>query len=160
MKAKIFFTVALLAIGFLPVQAQSSDMFEKLSNHRDVTSVYISRTLLRMMSNFDVGGADVRSLAGRLEQIEIHNSNGNAEANRIIREGMEQLEKSDDYELLLRIRDGNSGGNIVFYAKKEDEYFRDLIMHIEEANNSTIIRIMGAFTAEDIQGVMDSKKGN
>jgi len=159
MKTKLFFTVALLAIGFLSIQAQNSDMFEKLSNHRDVTSVYISRTLLRMMSNFDVGGADVRSLAGRLEQIEIHNSNGNAEANRIIREGMEQLEKSDDYELLLRIRDGNSG-NIVFYAKKEDEYFRDLIMHIEEANNSTIIRIMGAFTAEDIQGVMDSKKGN
>jgi hypothetical protein len=153
MKAKIFFTATLLTISILSVQAQSSDMFERLSNIEGVTSVYISRALLGMMPNFDAGGANIGSLAGRLEQIEIHNSNGNAEANRIIINGVESLVNSGRYELLMRVR--SEGNNIVFYAHRQGEYFRDLIMHINQSNGHTLIRFMGTFTAEDIQGVMD-----
>ena len=160
MKTKTFFTVALLTISLLSAQAQSSDMFQRLSAHQGVTSVYISRALLSIMPNLssNTGGVDVQSLTRRLEQIEIHNSNGNAEANRIIREGVASLVDSGTYEVLMRVREGNN--NIVFYARKEGNYFRDLIMHIDETNNSTIIRIMGAFTAEDIQNVADSTSNN
>jgi hypothetical protein len=160
MKTKIIVTTILLTISFLNAQAQNSDMFEKLSNHKDVTSVYISKTLLGMVSNFNTGGADIRSLAGKLEQIEIYNSNGNREANRIINEGVEELIKAKTYEVLMRVRDGGSSTDIVFYAQKERNHFRDLIMHITQANSATIIRIMGVFTAEDIQKVMDSTKTN
>ena len=156
MKTKIFFTVALLTISLLSAQAQSSDMFQRLSAHQDVTSVYISRALLSMMSNFNLntGGVDIQRLSSRLEQIEIYNSNGNAEANRIIREGVASLVNSGTYEVLMRVQDGNN--NVVFYAQKEGNYFRDLIMHVRQSNDYVLIRIMGAFTAEDIQGVMDS----
>jgi hypothetical protein len=153
MKTKIFFTTAVLFFTILSVSAQS-DMFERLSNHKDVTSVYISKTLLGMVSNFNTGGANIQSLAGKLEQIEIYSTNGNAEANRIIREGVENLVRTNTYEVLMRIRDNDN--NVVFYAQKEGDRFRDLIMHITQPNDATIIRIMGAFTAEDIQKVMDS----
>jgi hypothetical protein len=159
MKTKIVITAILLTISFLNAQAQS-DMFEKLSNHRDVTSVYISKTLLGMVSNFNTGGADIRSLAGKLEQIEIYNSNGNREANQIIRDGVDSLTRARTYEVLMRVRDGESNTDIVFYGRKERNHFRDLIMHITLSNNVTIIRIMGNFTAEDIQKVMDSTNIN
>ena len=156
MKAKTFFTVALLTISLLSAQAQSSDMFQRLSAHQDVTSVYVSRVLLGMMSNLNLntGGIDVRRLSGRLEQIEVYNTNGNAEANRIIREGVANLVNSGTYEVLMRMRDGNN--NIVFYARKEGNYFRDLIMHTQQSNDYVLIRIMGTFTAEDIQGAVVS----
>ena len=156
MKTKTFFTVALLTISLLSAQAQSNDMFQRLSAHQDVTSVYISRALLswimpNLSSHTGRAEVDVQSLARKLEQVEIHNSNGNAEANRIIREEVASLADSGTYKVVMRMREGNN--NIVFYARTEGNYFRDLIMHIEETNNSTIIRIMGAFTVEDIRNV-------
>ena len=154
MKTKIIFTALLLIAGQLTAQADNRDMFQQLSEHRAVTSVFISRTLLNMVSNFNTGGADIRSLAGRLTQIEIYNTNGNADANRIMREGMEKLVESGTYELLMRIRDEDT--NVEFYAHEEEGFFRDLVMYIRDGNDHTLIRLMGRFSAEDIQKVMDS----
>ena len=156
MKTKIILTSLLLMFGLMAVQAQNSDMFEKLSNHKDVTTVYISKSLLNMMPNLDTGGADIKSLAGKLEQLEIYNTNGNKEANSLIRKEVEALTKSKTYETLMKIKDGTD--NVTFYAHKEKDRFKDLIMFVNEPDDCTIIRIMGNFTAEDIQKVMDSKK--
>ena len=104
----------------------------------------------------DTGGADIKGLAGKLEQLEIYNSNGNKDANNIIRKEIEALVKSKTYETLMKVKDGSD--NITFYAHKENDRFKDLVMFVNDPEECTIIRIMGNFTAEDIQKVMDSKK--
>uniref|UniRef100_UPI0034D49780 DUF4252 domain-containing protein n=1 Tax=Escherichia coli TaxID=562 RepID=UPI0034D49780 len=49
--------------------------------------------------------------------------------------------------------------HITFYAKRnKGDSFKDLIMVINDPNECTIIRIVGTFTMEDIQGVMGDKK--
>jgi len=156
MKIKVFITAVLLMLGLVPIQAQNSDIFEKLSDHKDVTTVYITKALLNMMPNIDTGGADIKSLAGKLEQLEIYDSNGNKDANSIMKKEIDALVKSKTYETLMKVKDG--GDNITFYAYKEKERFKDLVMFINDPEDCTIIRIMGNFTAEDIQKVMDSKK--
>lgn len=142
--------------GLLNIQAQGSDMFEKLSNMDDVTTVYVSKSLLRMMPDIDTGGANIKGLANKLDQVEIYTTNGNKEANKLARKEVEALTKSKTYETLMKVKDG--GDNITFYAHKEKEHFKDLIMFINEPDECTIIRIMGTFTAEDIQKVMDGNK--
>lgn len=156
MKIKALFITILFILGVISVQAQSTDMFEQLSNHKDVTTVYISKSLLKMVPNTNAGGIDIKSLAGKLDQVEIYSTNGSKEADKAIRKEIEAVAKSKTYETLMKIKDG--WDNIAFYGHKEKDNFKDLIMFIDEPGECTIIRIMGNFTAEDIQKVMDSKK--
>ncbi|MFV0417521.1 MAG: DUF4252 domain-containing protein [Dysgonomonas sp.] len=157
MKIKIIILAVITAFSILGVQAQKG-MFDKLSNHKDITTVYISKSLLKMMPDIDTGGADIKGLAGKLEQMEIYSSNSNKEAANIIRNEVAGMVKSKTYEVLMKIKD--QGSNITFYAFKEKDKIKDLVMFIDQPDESTIIRIMGNFTAEDIQKVMDGADVN
>lgn len=72
MKIKVLITAILLLAGFATMQSQNN-MFDRLSDNKDISTVYISKALLSMMPKMDVGagGADIKSLAGKLEQLEI-----------------------------------------------------------------------------------------
>ena len=157
MKIKIITLAIITAFSVLGVQAQKG-MFDKLSNHKDVTAVYISKALIKMMPEIDTGGADIKALAGKLEQMEIYSSYSNKEAANIIRKEVEGMTKTKTYEVLMKIKD--QGSNITFYAFKEKDRIKDLVMLIDQSDECTIIRIMGNFTAEDIQKVMDGADVN
>ncbi|MDR1882712.1 MAG: DUF4252 domain-containing protein [Prevotella sp.] len=153
MKIKVSITVILLIFGFIAGQAQNN-MFDKLSNNKDISTVYISKALLDMMPEMDagIGSADIKSLTGKLEQLEIYNSKSK-DAAKLIRIEVEALVKGKTYETLMAIRD--KGDNVTFYARKEKDNFRDLIMFVNEPEECTIIRIIGNFTADDVQQVMN-----
>ncbi|EGK00708.1 MAG: DUF4252 domain-containing protein [Prevotella sp.] len=154
MKIKVLITAILLLTGFATMHSQNN-MFDRLSDNKDISTVYISKALLNMMPKMDVGagGADIKSLAGKLEQLEIYSSQSK-EAAKLIRMEFEGLTKSKTYETLMAIKD--KGDNITFYARKEKDNFKDLIMFVNEPEECTVIRIMGTFTAEDVQKVMNS----
>lgn len=157
MKIKVLITAMVFMFSFIAVQAQNS-MFDKLSNHKDISTVFISKSLLSMMPNKGadmMGGADIKNLAGKLEQLEIYNSESK-EASKLIRTEVEAMVKAKTYETLMSVKD--KGDNVTFYAHKEKDRFKDLIMFVNEPNECTIIRIVGNFTAEDIQGVMGGGK--
>jgi len=155
MKMRLFFTTVIFLFSLVVVQAQNNEMFERLSNHKDITTVYISKSLLSMMPNMVEGGPDIKALAGKLEQLEIYNSNGNKEANKMIRKEMDDLVKTKTYETLMMVKDGTD--NVTFYAYQEKGRFKDLVMFVNDPEECTIIRIMGNFTAEDIQKVVEGK---
>jgi len=105
-----------------------------------------------MMPNMNAGNINVKGLAGKLEQLEIYNSDGNKDASKVMREEIASLVKTKKYEVLMSVKE--DGENITFYAYKEKDKFKDLIMFMEEPTECSIIRIVGNFTAEDVQGVM------
>ncbi|MDH6307677.1 hypothetical protein M2451_000126 [Dysgonomonas sp. PFB1-18] len=153
MKIKASFIIILLICG-LSVQAQNN-IFEKLSNHKDVTTVFVSKSLLSLMPNIDAGGVDLKSLTEKLEQVEIYRSDDNKNAAKVIRKETESLAKSKAYETLMNVKE--PGENITFYAKKDkdSDKIKDLVMFVNKPNNKvTLIRIMGNFTPEDIQKVI------
>ncbi|MDU1890462.1 MAG: DUF4252 domain-containing protein [Dysgonomonas sp.] len=156
MNRKVLLTIMALILSFTAVQAQ--DIFEKLSNHDDITTVYISKSLLSMMPSKGadmMGGVNIKNLASKLEQLEVYNSE-NKGASDMMRNEIKALVKTKTYETLMAVKD--KGDNVTFYAHKENDKFKDLVMFVNEPNACTIIRITGNFTAEDIQGVMDSTK--
>ncbi len=55
----------------MAIKAQTN-MFDRLSNKKEISTVYISKSLLGMMPNMDMGGADIKGLANKLEQLEIY----------------------------------------------------------------------------------------
>lgn len=153
MKTKILLTTIMLALSSMMMTAQTN-MFDKLSGNKNISTVYISKALLSMVPNMDMGGADIKGLAGKLEQMEIYSSENNKDASKLMRTEIESMVKAKTYETLMSIKDKDD--NITFYAHKDKNRFKDLIMFINQPDECTIIRIVGNFTAEDIQSVMNS----
>lgn len=135
------------------LQAQNK-MFDKFSNEKNISIVYVSKALLNMMPNMDMGGANVKGLAGKLDQIEIYTSE-NKDAMKMMKSETESMRTNKAYEVLMSVKEGDE--NTVFYAQKDKDKFKDLVMLVSEPNEFTIIRIMGSFTAEDIQKVVEDR---
>lgn len=141
--------------GTITVQAQDQ-MFDKFSKNNDISTVSISKALLSMAGNMDMGGANIKSLSNKLERMEIYSSeNKNAAALMKAEAGKIATDKS--FEVLMTVKD--KGDQTTFYAKRnKGDNFKDLIMVVNDPDECTIIRIVGTFTMEDIQGVMGDKK--
>ena len=156
MKIKILLIGIILTCSLLTAQAQDS-MFDRLSDRDDISTVYISKALLKMMPDTNIGGniggTNIKGLANKLEQMEIYSGEGNT-ANEVIRKEVRALVKSKSYETLMAIQD--KGQNINFYVQKEKNLIKDLVMFInDDKDQCMIIRIMGSFTTEDIQKVVE-----
>ena len=146
MKLKLFIIgLLLLALGSFELRAQNQ-MFEKFSNNKDIT----------MAGKMDLGGANIKGLVGKLEKMEIYNSE-NKSAVAVMKAETDKLSKDKSFEVLMTVKEKDQ--NVTFYAQKDrGDRFKDLIMCITEADECSIIRIMGSFTMEDIQSVIDGKK--
>jgi len=153
MKLKGLLMALVFMFSLMAVQAQDK-MFEKFSNNKDITTVYISKALLSMVPNVtDMGGVNVKGLAQKLEKLEVYTSESKG-ALKLMTSEAEAMKKNKAYETLMSVKDKEQVVN--FYAQKDgNDKFKDLIMFVNEENECTIVRIVGSFTMEDIQKVMD-----
>lgn len=152
MKTRILLITILSLCSMLGLKAQEN-MFDRLSNHDDITTVYISKSLLKLMPDIDAGGTDIKGLAGKLDQMEIYSCDKNKDAMKMMKQEIASLVKTKQYEILMKVKEKSN--NVSFYAYKENERIKDLVMFVDDTDNCTIIRIQGNFTTEDIQKVVD-----
>jgi hypothetical protein len=150
MKIKVLLIAIAIMSGTIAVQAQTQ-IFDKFSNNKDISTVVVSKALLSMAGNMDMGGVNIKALVNKLERLEIYSSD-NKNAMNQMRTEAGKLGSDKSFEVLMMVRD--KGENVTFYGKKEkDDKIRDFIMFVDDADNCTIIRIVGLFTMEDIQSV-------
>lgn len=159
MKLKYLVIVVLFISSIFSVQAQNNALFNKLEDNDKVTVVYISKSLLKMAgSNVNSTKANIGGLINKLDQLEIYSTEDlltartmNAEASKYI--------KNNTYESLMKVKDGSD--RIDFLITKDNgkkDQIKEFIMFIAGEKESTIIRLLGTFTMEDIQKVMDDNK--
>lgn len=148
-----------MSIVTLTTKAQSSNLFSNLSDNKDVTTVIISKSLLRMIPNIDanigVDGVNFKDLASRLDRLEIYTTESKSVVNLMKRE-TQSLVKDKSYENLMSIKDDGEDINFLIKTSKS-EMIGEMIMIVDEPSESTIIRIIGNFTMDDIQGVASGK---
>lgn len=147
----------LIAIAFMlsaiAMQAQDK-MFERFSNNKDITTVYISKALLSMVPNMDAGGLNVKNLANKLEKLEIYTSESQSAMKAMVAEA-QSMKKNKAYETLMSVKEKDQV--VDFYAQQDSNgKFKDLIMFVNQSDECTVIRIVGNFTMDDIKGVMGS----
>lgn len=159
MKLKHITIVILFFASILSAQAQSNVMFSKLEDNDKVTVVYISKALLKMAdSKVTASAANIGGLIGKLEQLEIYSTEDPATAKFMNSEAAKHI-KNNTYENLMKVKDGKD--RIDFLITKDSGkkgQVKEFIMFIAGEKESTIIRLLGTFTMEDIQKVMDDNK--
>ena len=154
MKTKVFITALVLSANMLGVYSQE-DLLSKMFGNQNVTIVTITKALLDVapaLIDNSVGGFEINKLINKLDQIDICNSENKKACWQMKILVENHIAKNKVYKTLMRIKDKTD--DITFYAEKEDKNFKSLIMLVEKAEECTLIRITGNFTAKDIQDVI------
>lgn len=145
---RIYIFSLLLTLSTLFCQAQQS-FFDKYAEMDEVTSVYITKSMLKMFPSMSgtVNGVDVGNLANKLENIQILSAD---DSNIIeqLRKETKYINTKNGYEELMRVRDDGDKTTIYFKERKKNSEF---ILMTDEGDEFTIISIIGDLTLKDIQ---------
>ena len=145
---KIILCVAMLVVS-VTANAQVKE-FEKYADTKNVTYVYISKFMLRMVdasSAPSVPGVNTESLMKKLNGIQIISSeNKNAIAR--LKADTQSFVKQGKYELLMQVDDD---GDKVRIYHKEGKQQSAVVMMADEDGEFAVIVFSGTFTLDDVQ---------
>ena len=132
------------------VYAQNNSIFEKYSEMKNVSSVYISKTMLEMNPNLYTNDVYIGKVAGQLEAVYIVSSmNGDIKNN--MRKDIDSYIKKGNYELLMQQKGIVSSSS--FYIKKKGDKIRELVMITDTPGKLNFVQLTGDLTLQDIQRI-------
>ncbi|MDE6609180.1 MAG: DUF4252 domain-containing protein [Muribaculaceae bacterium] len=147
----IFAVIVLMAVVSGSAQ-QLSKFFDKYDDVEDVTSVYVSKAMLRMMPDVKTGDMDLSGLSGKLDCIRILSSNNNDMA-RKLKTDADKVLNANGYEVLVKVSEGKEKTNI--YMKSDDKGVNEYFIVNEEPGDFNAILIVGKLTPEDVQKMVN-----
>ena len=146
---RIYIFSLLLTLSTLFCQAQQS-FFDKYAEMDGVTSVYITKSMLKMFPSMSgtINGVDVGNLASKLENIQILSADDSSIIEQL-RKDTKHINSKNGYEELIRVRDDGDKTTIYFKEQKKNSEF---ILITDSGNEFTIISIVGNdISLKDIQ---------
>ena len=161
---KLVILISLLLFGSTIAQAQT-DPFEKLMDMKGVTTVYISKAMLGMMSGSDVknmsvvDGVDIEEVVKKLTSITVLTSE-NQDAIKAIQKLGTDIKNSKAYEQLMFAKSDDTKATIYAKVTKGEESEMVIVVNDSSSKQSTtMIRLTGTMTLADIQKITaDTKK--
>ena len=146
---RIYIFSLLLTLSTLFCQAQQS-FFDKYAEMDGVTSVYITKSMLKMFPSMSgtINGVDVGNLANKLENIQILSADDSSIIEQL-RKDTKHINSKNGYEELIRVRDDGDKTTIYFKEQKKNSEF---ILITDSGNEFNIISIVGNdISLKDIQ---------
>jgi hypothetical protein len=137
-----------LALSSLTANAQVK-AFEKYSDMKDVSYVYISKYMLSMAGKNvapTVPGIDTKTLANKLTGIQIITTEHKA-AQKKLKNEVKAIMDKDKYELLMQMNEDDNKVNIFHHVGKQQSA---VIMQVEDDDETTVMVFSGKFTLEDV----------
>ena len=149
---------ALLMLMSMTANAQVQ-AFEKYSNTKGMSYVYVSKAMLSMAMNrmkpgspaiVSVPNFDVKSIMNKLSGLQIITPETEAAAQKLKSETM-AIVKNGKYNLMMQADNGNEKVRIY---DKEGKSQSIIVMITEEGKETTVIVFSGTFTKKDIEGLI------
>ena len=150
MKQKVFQTIVVLVLAMLSLQANAQvKAFEKYADTKNVTYVFISKYMLRMVgksSTPSVPGLNTASIMNKLNAIQIISSEDKAASARLKADTQTHV-KQGKYELLMQVDEDDQKVRIYHCEGKQQSA---VVMMADEDGEFTVIVFSGTFTLEDV----------
>ena len=144
---RIILCVAMMVLS-LQANAQVKE-FEKYADTKNVTYVYISKFMLRMVgqgSSPSVPGVNTQSIMNKLNGIQIISSEEKTSAARLKAE-TQNIIKQGKYELLLQVDEDDEKVHIYHREGKQQSV---VVMLSDDDGDVSVIVFSGTFTLEDV----------
>jgi len=150
MKQFIFsLLLTILMIGFPSAKTSAQDaLFQKYNDVEGVTTIYISKTMLRMIPNVKTGKHDISTIASKLDQLRVLACERPSLIASIKKNALEAYSKGQ-YEVAMQVND--SGEHVTIYCKKLGKDKAEYALLSEEDGEISIISLQGRITLKDIQ---------
>ncbi|MDE6377558.1 MAG: DUF4252 domain-containing protein [Duncaniella sp.] len=145
---RLYILSLLFTLAAISASAQVSALFDRYSDAKGVTSVYISKAMFRMMDGFSTGGMDLKGLGEKLNSIRVLNTENRAITNKLNAELGKEIAK-DSYELLLQAND--DGEKTTIYQRRDKAGVNYYLIVSKESNELSVILIEGSLTPADIK---------
>lgn len=146
----------IMLLSSLTVNAQVEE-FEKYSDMKNVTYVYISKAMLTLAKGLttpSVPGMDMKNAFGKLNAIQIITTENKA-ARAKLKAEVADVVKRDKYEMLMQVDEDDSKVRIYFKDGKKQSV---ILMSTDESNETSVIAFSGTFKIEDVQKMAESSK--
>lgn len=143
-----------MAFASLTANAQVKE-FEKYSDTKNVTYVYISKFMLRLAgkaSTPSVPGVDMKSIMNKLTGIQIITSEEENAAARL-KADTQGIIKQGKYDLLMQVDEDDEKVRIYHRSGKQQSV---VVMLTEETAETTVIVFSGTFSLEDVMKMVDN----
>ncbi|NDV57104.1 DUF4252 domain-containing protein [Bacteroides sp. 519] len=154
MKKNILILFALAVLCPLLAKAQSN-IFDKYNDKSNVSSVYISKTMLEMQPKIYTKDVNISKVAGQLEAVYIVSTMDNV-VRRGMRSDLDDFVKKGKYEVLMKQKGIHSSSS--FYVKKKGDKVKELIMITDATNKLSYVHLVGDMTLKDIQQLTSSQR--
>ncbi len=138
----------LFALAIVSASAQISKLFERYSDTKGVTSVYISKTMLSMIPDLKTNGLELNGMTQKINSIRVLTTENTDMITRMSNELNTEIKK-DRYEILLSAND--DGEKAVIYLKTDAKGVNDYLIVAQEPTELSIVLISGTLTPADIQ---------
>lgn len=153
---RIILTILITIITGTAASAQVKEL-EQFAEMKDVTYVYISKTMLRMASGLaspEVPGIDIKGLMNKLSAIQIVSTEKKTVRAKIDAT-VEKMVKNNKYELMMSINDDTD--KVKFYIK-ETKSSSVLLMAVNEESESVVMAFSGKFNERDVEKLMNESQ--
>lgn len=142
---------ALLALLCSLTGFAQNSIFDKYSDMRNVSSVYISKAMIEMSPNLYTNDVYIGKVAGQLDAVYIVSTMDNV-IKKDMRKDIESFIEKGKYELLMKQKGIVSRS--AFYVKKKGlDKVRELVMITDGAATLKFVSLVGDLTLQDIQKI-------
>lgn len=129
--------------------------FEAISNFKGVTSVYISKAMLKTFGPGMIGDPQISAIAGNLNSIEIINCE-NKKFFYTISNYISKIVESYSLETLARIND--DGEKVSIFSHSTGEKIDYLLMLVDDKDEMTVISMSGDIPLDKVGELVNTKK--
>ncbi len=151
---RVYIIAMLIAMAAMSASAQAIKFFEKYEDADDVTSVYVSKAMLRMIPDFSTADMDFKDVGGKINCIRVLTAD-RAEVSAKLKTEADKVIKDGKYELLVKVSEGKEKTNI--YMKTDKEGVNEYIILNGSPKDFNAILIEGALTPADVQKMANKK---
>ncbi len=159
---KLIILIGIFLCTSILAQAQT-DPFEKLMDMKGVTTVYISKAMLGMMSSVDtekmvMEGVEIGEVVKKLTSITVLTSE-KPDAMKALQKLASDIKNNKAYEQLMFAKTDETKATI--YAKVIKGEETEMVVVVNDGSSkqsSTLIRLTGTMTLADIQKITADKK--
>lgn len=157
MKTNRLVLTSLLLLLSLLCQAQKNkvSIFEKYSEMNHVSSIYISKAMIDMMTDFQADDINISKIAKQLNRIEIL-STDNVTIKKSMKKDIDEL--TNYYELMMKQKGQTS--SMAFYSWTQKGKIISFIVLIDAPNTLKYIRLDGNMNLKDIQNIISQQNNS
>lgn len=135
----------------LSASAQKA-LFDKYSDAKGVSSVYISKAMLGMAAGLKAGKSDIGKIASRLDHLQILTFERPSMIRTVRKEAVEAFRK-EGFEQIMQVKD--DGDNVTIYMKTHKNKKNEFVLFNVGDDELEIINVLGNVTLKEIKGLTE-----